>query len=340
MGSLPSPGVASRRGIRWGLSLGISAFLIWYLLRQVDPAELWEIFRRLHWPSIGIYLLLSLAGLLCRSGRYSLILAGQAGYWPLLLATLIRNMFTDLLPARIGSLSFVYIATQRLGVPLQEGLAAFLLAFVFDFLALAPLLALALLVVGGGLGGGWVVMAITGGALTLLSLLAYLALIPSLELAHRVASRLQILSSAGQKLGETAASLRRVQARGVLGWVFGISVGVRLFKFSAYYALLHGVLVSRGYTLSTLHPLKVFLGVVGAEMSATLPIHSLAGLGTWEAAWTLGFTQLGFSKEIAILSGFATHLLSQIHDYGLGLAAFLWVMRPGFRAKQGKATRA
>lgn len=333
MGSLPSPGAASRGGIRWGLSLGISAFLVWYLLRQVDPVELWEIFRRLHWPSIGIYLLLSLAGLLCRSGRYYLILAGQAGYWPLLLATLIRNMFVDLLPARIGSLSFVYIATQRLGVPLQEGLAAFLLAFVFDFLALAPLLALALLVVGGGLGGGWVVMAITGGALTLLSLLAYLALIPSLELAHRVSSRLQILSSAREKLRETAASLRRVRARGVLGWVFGISVGVRLFKFSAYYTLLHGVLVSRGYTLSTLHPLKVFLGVVGAEMSATLPIHSLAGLGTWEAAWTLGFTQLGFSKEIAILSGFATHLLSQIHEYGLGLAAFLWVMRPGFRAK-------
>jgi uncharacterized membrane protein YbhN (UPF0104 family) len=72
----------------------------------------------------------------------------------------------------------------------------------------------------------------------------------------------------------------------------------------------------------------VFLGVAGAELSATLPLHSLAGFGTYEAAWTLGFTQLGMSTEIAILSGFATHLLSQVHDYGLGLLAFLWLMRP------------
>ena len=65
-----------------------------------------------------------------------------------------------------------------------------------------------------------------------------------------------------------------------------------------------------------------------AELSATLPIHSLAGFGTYEAAWTLAFTQLGLPTEIAVLSGFATHLLSQIHDYGLGLLAFLWIMRP------------
>jgi uncharacterized membrane protein YbhN (UPF0104 family) len=136
------------------------------------------------------------------------------------------------------------------------------------------------------------------------------------------------------KSAETEESLAEIRRLGNLGKVFWVSVGVRLFKFSSYYVLLHAVLVSHGFTIATLNPFVVFLGIAGAEFSGNLPIHAFAGFGTYEAAWTLGFTQLGFTKEIAILSGFATHLLSQVHDYSLGLAALLWVMRPGYRPQK------
>jgi hypothetical protein len=66
---------------------------------------------------------------------------------------------------------------------------------------------------------------------------------------------------------------------------------------------------------------RVFLGVAGAELSATLPLHGIAGIGTYETAWAIGFRELGVSSRVAILSGFATHLLSQMYDYSVGLVA-------------------
>jgi hypothetical protein len=68
-------------------------------------------------------------------------------------------------------------------------------------------------------------------------------------------------------------------------------------------------------------------------MSATLPIHGIAGFGTYETAWALGFGQLGLSSRVAILSGFATHLLSQLYDYSIGLLALAIALAWSRRAR-------
>ena len=103
---------------------------------------------------------------------------------------------------------------------------------------------------------------------------------------------------------------------------------MRLTKFGAHYFFLQAVLVPLGIAWGTLGFLDSFLGIAGAEMSAMLPVSGLAAFGTWEAAWTLGFTRLGLTEQEAIVSGFATHILSQLHDYGLGIVALLVLMAP------------
>jgi uncharacterized membrane protein YbhN (UPF0104 family) len=337
-------------------SVLISAALLYYLLSQIEMRQLAATFTDLHWPSLALFVSISAAGLVARSLRYWLLLAGKIRLWPLMLVTLVRNLFVDLLPARIGSLSYIYMVTTRCGLPLDEALASFFLAFVFDIVAIAPLLLLALLVVGGALPGGAGILAGLAALLLVGCLIALYLMGPALRLAARLLSPQSPAgappdsSRAGSATAATADRAPRSAAawlerlahnltstadqvdaswrRGVALPVFSISIVVRLCKFGAYYCLLHAVLVPNGYTWGTLSFPMVFLGVAGAELSATLPIHSLAGFGTYEAAWTLGFTQLGLPTEIAVLSGFATHLLSQIHDYGLGLLAFLWIMRP------------
>jgi uncharacterized membrane protein YbhN (UPF0104 family) len=59
-----------------------------------------------------------------------------------------------------------------------------------------------------------------------------------------------------------------------------------------------------------------------------LPVSGLGAFGTWEAAFTLGFTHLGLTQDQAVVAGFATHVLTQLHDYGLGALALLVLMRP------------
>ncbi len=328
-----------RRGpvLQWLASLVISVALLYYLLSQIELRQLASTLTNLHLPSLALFVAISAAGLLTRSARYWVLLDKKIALWPLMLVTLVRNLFVDLLPARIGSLSYVYMVTSRCGLPLDEALASFFLAFVFDIVAIAPLLLLALLAVGGTLpAGSWVL-----GGLALLLLIGCLAALylmgPALRLlaltlsavvSRRKSSTAPRLARVAQSFDSTADEVDASWQRGVALPVFLLSIVVRLCKFGAYYCLLHAVLVPHGYTWGTLSFPMVFLGVAGAELSATLPLHSLAGFGTYEAAWTLGFTQLGMSTEIAILSGFATHLLSQVHDYGLGLLAFLWLMRP------------
>jgi uncharacterized membrane protein YbhN (UPF0104 family) len=62
----------------------------------------------------------SLAGTLLRTWRYRLLFGRGLVRWPhLILATFVRNSFVDLLPARAGSLSFIYILNRRLSVPFE-----------------------------------------------------------------------------------------------------------------------------------------------------------------------------------------------------------------------------
>ncbi len=331
---------ARRGNLGWLISIGISAGLGYYLLSRIELRDLFETLRNVHRPSLALFVVVSLGGLAARVARYGLLLETLPSFRDLTLITLVRNCLVDLLPARLGSLSFVYLATTRLQVPVQDSLATFFLALVFDMVAIAPLLLIAVLVVGGAVTSGAATLAVLSLVLLAVSVIGVVLMAPVLDLAAAFMRR----CGAGNRLGRvavwttlarvsaaTAEQVREVRQRGVLLPVLLASLLVRVFKFGAYYVLLQAVLIPHDMPWGTLNFFEVFLGVAGAELSATLPIHGIAGIGTYEAAWTLGFTQLGFTEELAILSGFATHLISQAYDYGLGLAALLWIMRPGFR---------
>lgn len=56
----------------------------------------------------------------------------------------------------------------------------------------------------------------------------------------------------------------------------------------------------------------LFVSSIGITF-VLLPIKSIGGFGTTEGAWAIGMLLLGFSKEIAIESGFSVHLLALLN---------------------------
>lgn len=328
--------------VRTAVSVILTVVLVYVLLRQVDPRDVWTTIRDLHWPTFVAFLVVYFTGVVARTARYWLLLERRVGPVTVGLVTLVRNFAVDLLPARLGSLSYIYLIVRRARVTLEHGLSSFFVAFIFDVLALAPLLFLAILWVGGGLGGGTVPLVIAGTVLLLGSGMALWALAPGLRLAGGGVGRgFELLrrtppdwwERAREKLESTAGAVEAISRRGTLVPVFLLSLAVRVCKYGGIYLLLVSVLASHGVTWREIELPRVFLGTVGAELSATLPIQGIAGLGTYETAWAVSFTQLGFDRELAVLSGFATHLLTQLHDYTLGLVALAWLMRPGFRPR-------
>ena len=323
---------------RFAAGIAISSVLVVLLLNEVGFAELGRTIISADRPSLLLFLMTSLLMLVGRVLRYRLLLDQPVGLWPLTLVTLARGLFVDLLPARIGSLSYVYLLRYHARVPVDDALASFFIAFLFDVLSIAPLVLLAVLVVQTDTAIGVAGLVAFSILLLVLATVALLALGPVLGTLsgwlRGIAKRLrpgrpgQWLRLCGETLSTTDTRVQQVRKRGVLAPVLGLSLAIRLTKYAAFYFLLQAVLMPHGLARGSLDVFRVFLGVAGAELSASLPIHGIAGFGTYEATWALTLSHLGMTWELAILSGFATHIISQAHDYGLGILALLWLMRP------------
>ena len=348
-GPLPPRGgrgrVAARGSGRraWGqwlaallVSGGILAFL--FVSSEVDPRALGPLIGAISLPGLGAFLLVSFAALVLRTLRYWVLLERRAGLWPLALVTLVRNLFVDLVPARAGAVaSYLYLVTARLGLPAEAAIASFALSFVLDTLALAPLLLLAVLVVGSAplpplaLAGGGLLLLLGSGA-------ALLLLPPALRLGAAAAAGLPgRLAAAAAPLARAADEVRRLDVRRVLMPALALSLLLRLAKYGAYYCLLQALLVGQGQAWGSLDFLRVFLSVAGAELAASLPLPTLASLGPYEAAGAVGFAYwLGLPRDLAALAATAFHGLSQLHDYGLGLLALLVIMAPGMRPRENR----
>ena len=152
----PSGGAAAPRRVPRGLSAWASGS--WSrapssstcsAAQGADPRALVPLVRAISLPGLLAYVAISAVGLVLRALRYRLLLGRPVPLWPLVLVTAVRNMAVDLVPARAGAAaSYLYLVTARLGLPLEAGVASFALSFILDTLAVAPLLVLALLVVG------------------------------------------------------------------------------------------------------------------------------------------------------------------------------------------------
>ncbi len=132
----------------FGFSLLISICLVWYLLSQIEIDSLFNTFQNLYLPTLFLYFVLAFLGTLARAYRYHILIDSTAiRFKDLVLVTLVRNLFVDLIPARIGSLSYIYLVNRRFGFSFEIAASGFLVAFLFDFIIIFPMLFLAILLV-------------------------------------------------------------------------------------------------------------------------------------------------------------------------------------------------
>jgi hypothetical protein len=314
----------ARAALRFAASLALSAALCALLLRSVDPRDVAHAVTHVEPTRFALYLALALAGLAARAFRYRMLLGEHLGYGPLVLVTAARNFLVDLLPARVGSLSYVVLLTRRFGAPLEPVLSSFVLTFLYDLFAMTILIGIALVLELGRFQGGATVGAIAI-VLGLGVLLVFLRLAPILRSGSDVA-RQRNWSGLATRVAAIASEIERAGGIARSTALLAISVVIRLLKFGAYWALLLAVVHEQGVGAAELPFWRVFLGISAAELSATLPIHGIAGFGTYETAWALGFERLGVPWGVAIVSGFATHLLSQLCDYSIGVVALAIVL--------------
>ena len=324
------------------VSVGVTAgvFGYFFVAEKTSPGEIWAMLRGVDHSALWLFLALSMIMNVLRTWRYDILLRA-GGYsvkkGALFLVVLIRGMFVDLLPARLGELMYVYILRTRLGISLGAATTSFALAFVFDVIVLAPFIFVAAFWMGASELLDPVVL--VGAAAVLLAAAAtVLFSMPFwLRLGYRILStgrlpRFRLARSLRHFAASTSYQVKRAKRRGTYLPVLGISVLVRLTKYAALYAVLYALVHPMGYGLGDLPVPKVFLGVCSAEMAASLPISGLMSFGAYEGTWKLVLGGLlKFPESVVTTSGIAHHMLTQIYGYTLGLLAMIVIFLPCFR---------
>lgn len=329
------------------LSLAVTVSLIGLLLSRIKIQDLIETLRSISFSFLGLFMAIALLASVLRSWRYQMLLKPQSiKFGDIFCVTLIRNVFVDLLPARIGSLSYVYLMNRRLSYTFETSASTFLMSVLYDFLTLSPFLAASILIVGLGRTSVSSLAMLVSALVFLLAfgllfmklpefikflILLYKKVLTRLGLTGRPWARISLV-----KIELTIESLRSIQKRGGYGPIFAVSMAIRLAKYMSLYFLLAALLRGHGFSLQNLNFFKTILGITGAELTSVLPIKGLGGFGTWESAWALTFQLMKFDSKIAIISGIGVHLITNIFEYILGVLAILLLAFPILRAGKTK----
>ncbi len=323
------------------LSASVSTTVFLYLKSIISFSDLLGIIRGLPLPGLLLFALSSLTMSVFRTWRYSVLL-GIGGHDSnnkvLFLITLVRNLFSDLLPARLGTLIYIYLVRTRLGVSWSSASSSFAYSFLFDILSLSFLILLATITTIG-LTSNPELLFLAGLFLACCSCGIIFFLPQILKFSFSFLSQLSFLKADFRARLESGLQtfqkeISRLQKSGMLLRILMLSFGVRCYKYLALYILLLSLVLPLGYHLEDFPLPKVFLGLTAAEMAASLPISGIAGFGAYEGAWSLVFQLLGYSEKLSALTSISHHLLTQAFGYSLGGVAFLFLLLPWQRKNQ------
>ena len=334
-------------GKRWrfGLSLALSAGILALVFHAADSSAA-DVARAVAALGLGAWAVYAAAQLLqgwLRAVRYRLLLAG-AGVAPLpgrgrmFGVTLARNMFVDMLPARAGELAYWALLNRGEGVQSADCVSSMTISILFDFLALAAVLAAAVAIpvaeTAGRLallwGAGAVLAAVAVGGVLLFRGPGWAAAVAA-RLPAR-ARRWRGVAWLEEFMEKLAASFRQVRGGGVLWKAAALSVGIRVVKYAGLAAAFYGVARVLRPALADLPVWQTLIGLIGGEGGAALPVPTFLSLGSYEAAGAGAMRFAGVPGADAALVLLGTHVASQMVDYslgGLGLLGLLWGRRGG-----------
>jgi glycosyltransferase 2 family protein len=321
------------------------AFLVYYLLKQVDIDDIRQALLGMYKPTlIGALAVMLLSNLFRAYRKKILVGSDRIGMGDMFLVAMIRNAFNMVLPARTGELSYIYVLTRRFRFPLEIGVSTLMIVLIFDLVIVFSLILISIIIVGINTYAissvtviviAVVLLAISLLILFYLSNIIDLVLIAYRKLLNRFkVSEEKLVFRIYKKFLDINVNLRLIKAKKIYWKVYLSSIATRVLKFTGYYLIIHAILSPMGYNFGDLNYWVILLATVAAEISAVLPTHALAGFGTYEGAFALAFIILGFTQEISIIVGFSYHLVVLLFTVILGVIAMIIISMPFYRIKK------
>ena len=286
--------------VRWLVGFGLLALILVGIQWAVGWGALLAPWRMISPVALTGAALLTLGSYAARALRlYDYFLPDtRGGFAACLKLTLLHNLLNNFLPMRTGEASFPVLMARYFTTPLATSLAALLWFRLMDLHALA---AIALVAIGGRWLSGWAVMGLVAIWLALpwqlfrLQPTAWLAKI-STHLSPRWRDR---LADARCGLPRTPVAFWRAWLWTQLNWLVKLAVFAWVLQLFA-----------------SLTTAAAFAGAIGGDLTSVLPVHGIAGAGTYEAGVVAALTPFGVPLTGALMAAVNLHLFM----LGLSLA--------------------
>lgn len=265
---------------------------------------------------IGIFLL----NFFLRAMRISLFLQKKIPFLTLYPITLVHNSLVQLLPFRLGEISFIYLTKRTNRVGTVEAALALFIVRILDLFTVFFLLAISFFLleqkpsIFSSLRFQIINVLIPG-----LLLFFFLYLKQIMIFLHKICQRKFLLQRPWiehiSKNMESAIISFNAHSKKIFFQAFVLSVAI----WTSYFFMLY--LIFRYLGLSLPYSSFLFISAV-VVLFASIPIHGLAGFGNVEISWTMFLILFGIEKIHALEMAFVVHIIGIIIIVFMGIIGY------------------
>lgn len=259
-----------------------------------------------------------------RAIRMNIILEGKVTIRSLIKILFVHNFFNNLVPLRLGELSYVYFLKEKEDLPINYGVSSLMIARIFDLLGIAFLFILSFFLVSDLPVFVMNCLVLVGILIGLIFLFIIGLLFYNEKFLHfleRFVSRTRLdkikyTRMALDKSEETIENFKIIKSGYVIAFSFILSIFIWLLASSMTYMFLMEMEI-----YLSIWKILIASGII--VITTILPFHSVGGFGTIESIWTTTYVALGVSTSMAISSGFGIHLIIVFYFIILGFVGFI-----------------
>lgn len=311
----------------------ITGVLIALLLSQVTPDEVLQTILSLDPFYLAIGFIFYIGSYFFRSLRFHLLLNKTVSLKDLFMIVCLHSMMNNLLPARTGEVSYIYLLKKTQGRSTGEGVATLMAARISDLITIS-LIFLAAFLVSRFYGDTISSIAIVAFVVIALCLLALFWVmkcdkkrIQAWVHSFFVFIRYEKTPLADYILRKTEETVDCFDALGSQGVnfhlrIFVVSCVIWIGLYTFCYCMTLAMQINLGY-------MPVVFASSFVIFTTVLPIQGIGGFGTVEGGWVIGFMLVGLNEATAISSAFGFHICMLAYTLFLGLSGFLFLRRRG-----------
>lgn len=301
------------------LSILITLSLVYFLLNQIELNDLVVLFNNISPFWLLVAFILYGLSYLARAIRFKIVLNSKLDTKRLFRIVSVHTMMNNLLPARTGELSYIYLIIKE-KLKASKAVSSLIIVRVFDFIIITIIFLIAVLFLNE-------LPSIVSSSLPIVFVLSILAIISLSSLIFLRAKLVLFGENVFHKLGidkfsfvtrilkalkNVLLGFKSIESKRRIALIFLLSVVLWFLQYSALYV----IIVSIGVSIPLVFLIITF---TFRNISFMLPLQGIGGFGIIEGSWALALIMFGIDKNLAISTGFFNHIIVIFYSLVLGV---------------------